>query len=134
VNFHPVFHSLFYLHFFAFEISIKGFPVNHFINHLNFNIMEVITISTEAFRQIIESINEINQKLDSKINTNPLQDTWLDIQDVCMLLKISKRTLQSYRDQGVLPFSQISGKIYFKACDIQTHLDKHYSKPQSVKR
>jgi len=55
-----------------------------------------------------------------------LEDRWLDIQDVCELLHISKRTLQSYRDKGILPFSQVGAKIYYKANDIQKHLEKHY--------
>jgi len=57
-----------------------------------------------------------------------LKDTWLDIQEVCFLLKISKRTLQTYRDKGILPYSQVNGKIYFKAADIQKHLEKNYRK------
>ncbi len=32
---------------------------------------------------------------------------WLHNGDVCQLLNISKRTLQHYRDTGVLPFAQI---------------------------
>ena len=39
---------------------------------------------------------------------------WLHNGDVCKLLNISKRTLQHYRDTGVLPFSQIGHKCYYK--------------------
>ena len=88
--------------------------------------MEVITITSEAFQQIINNISEISKKIDHANKQNPLTDTWLDISDVCMLLKISKRTLQTYRDNKTLSFSQIAGKIYFKACDIEEHLKKHY--------
>ena len=93
--------------------------------------MEVITITSEAFQEIINNISEISKKLDHTNRQNPLSDTWLDIQEVCFLLKISKRTLQSYRDNGILPFSQISGKIYFRAIDIEEHLKKHYVKPKN---
>lgn len=51
---------------------------------------------------------------------------WLTSEEVCRLLKISKRTLQSYRDNGILPFSQIGRKIYYKASDIDDYLDAHY--------
>jgi MerR family transcriptional regulator, repressor of the yfmOP operon len=53
---------------------------------------------------------------------------WLSSEQVCCLLMISKRTLQSYRDRGTLPFSQIGRKIYYKASDIQAYLDSHYIK------
>ena len=90
--------------------------------------MEVITITSDAFKEIINGISEMSNKIDRTYKHNPLSETWLDIQDVCMLLKISKRTLQAYRDNKVLPFSQVAGKIYFKAADIDKHLQKHYNK------
>jgi excisionase family DNA binding protein len=57
-----------------------------------------------------------------------LSDQWLTIAETCKLLSISRRTLQSYRDQGILPFSQYAGKIYFKAADIESHLQRNYKK------
>ena len=90
--------------------------------------MEVITISTEAFQAIIDKIDKINDRLDLQKPVPMLNDRWLDIQEACFLLRISKRTLQSYRDNGLLPFSQINGKIYFKAKDIDNHLEKNYRK------
>jgi predicted site-specific integrase-resolvase len=35
------------------------------------------------------------------------------------LLRISTRTLQSYRDEGKLNFSQIGNKIYYKVSDVE---------------
>jgi MerR family transcriptional regulator, repressor of the yfmOP operon len=52
----------------------------------------------------------------------------LSSEEVCSLLMISKRTLQSYRDRGILPFSQIGRKIYYKASDIDEYLNRHYVK------
>jgi len=84
------------------------------------------------FESLERRLISIEQKLDSKFeikhSNNPLSETWLDIVETCALLKISKRTLQSYRDNGILSFSQISGKIYFKASDIDELLKKHYVK------
>lgn len=51
---------------------------------------------------------------------------WLSSEDVCHLLMISKRTLQSYRDRGTLPFAQIGRKIYYKASAIDDYLEAHY--------
>jgi excisionase family DNA binding protein len=96
--------------------------------------MEVITIQTDAFKQIIDSIADIKQIVVGKGQQTPLSETWLDIQETCQLLKISKRTLQSYRDNGILPFSQIGGKIYFRAADIEEHLKKHYIKAFNPKK
>ena len=51
---------------------------------------------------------------------------WISSEEVCHLLMISKRTLQSYRDRGILPFAQIGRKIYYKTSDIDDYLDQHY--------
>ncbi len=89
--------------------------------------MEAMIISSEQFKELVNQLETLNEKVE-KINTKyPLEDRWLDIQDVCELLHVSKRTLQSYRDKGILPFSQIGAKIYYKARDIQKHLEKHYN-------
>lgn len=93
--------------------------------------MQVITIESEAFQALVESLNEIKNKLGEKLKQQPLSETWLDNQDVCTLLHISKRTLQHYRDTGIIPYSQIGAKIYYKASDIEDHLNDHY---QSIKR
>jgi len=90
--------------------------------------MEVITLQSEAFNQIISKIESIDKKIEAQARKQPLSEPWLDIQEACQLLKISKRTLQYYRDNGILPFSQVAGKIYFRASDIEEHLQKHYNK------
>jgi excisionase family DNA binding protein len=95
--------------------------------------MEVITIESSAFQKIVNDISEINKKIDFSNKRQALTDVWLDIQEACDLLKVSRRTLQTYRDNGVLPFSQLAGKIYFKASDIEEHLKSHYIKPRIKK-
>jgi len=44
---------------------------------------------------------------------------WLDNQDVCQILNISPRTLQTLRQNGTLAYSQIEHKIYYKPEDIE---------------
>lgn len=49
---------------------------------------------------------------------------WLDSQDVCQILSVKPRTLQSYRDSGKLRFSQIEGKIFYRNEEVQKLLNK----------
>ena len=90
--------------------------------------MQVITIESQAFQKIVDQLEAIQQKLNKEKSTTPLSDIWMDNQDVCELLHVSKRTLQHYRDSGKIPFSQIGAKIYYKASDIDTFLNSHYQK------
>ena len=47
---------------------------------------------------------------------------WLDNQDVCQMLNISPRTLQTLRDNGTLAYSQIYRKVYYKPKDVESFL------------
>ena len=58
---------------------------------------------------------------------------WLHNGDVCRLLNISKRTLQHYRDTGVLPFAQIGHKCYYKREDVGQLLQTKTEKSETKK-
>lgn len=90
--------------------------------------MKSIIISENEFNEIHSKLEDISVQLQNINKENPFSERWLDNQEVCLILKISKRTLQNYRDNGILPFSQIGNKIYYKASDIENHLEKNYIK------
>lgn len=88
--------------------------------------MEVITIQSEAFQELVKKMDEIQIKLTAK-EKQP-KETWLDNQEFIQLLKISKRTAQHYRDTGMISFSQVGSKIYYRLADVEELLKKHYNK------
>ena len=45
---------------------------------------------------------------------------WLDSDDVCRLLGISPRTLQTMRENGTLAYTRISHKVYYRPEDVKT--------------
>jgi hypothetical protein len=78
-------------------------------------------------------MDQFDKKLDglveevSKISKDRShEEKWLDNADVCKLLKVSSRTLQNYRDDGILPYAKIGRKCYYSASDIEDILQKHY--------
>ncbi len=57
---------------------------------------------------------------------NPMDGIRLfDNQDLCMLLQISKRTLQRYRSIGALPYKTLGKKTYYSEADVLTFLSEH---------
>ncbi len=50
-------------------------------------------------------------------------------EEVCQVLKITKRTLQQYRDDGVIPFVALPGKMLYRESDLRTALEKNYVAP-----
>ncbi len=94
--------------------------------------MEVITMQTEAYQNLVSKIDEINTRLTQK-EKQP-KEQWLDNKEFMDLLKISKRTAQYYRDNGLISFSQVGSKIYYKLSDIEELMKKHYNKSFATKK
>ena len=76
-------------------------------------------------------------KLDTIIKNQKVKSTenpkyvLLDNEDILQLFKISKETALNWRAEGILPFIQIKGKIYYNLLDIHKLIDKSYN---SVKK
>ena len=52
---------------------------------------------------------------------------WIDAQDVLLKLHVSSRTLQRWRISGMIPYSRVSGKCYYKKSDILKLLNENYN-------
>lgn len=48
---------------------------------------------------------------------------WLSSGEVIQILHISKRTLQNYRNAGIITFKKLKGKIYYRRSDLMTLLN-----------
>lgn len=53
-------------------------------------------------------------------------ERYLTNAEVCSLLKISSRTLQEYRDTGLLPYVTLPGKILYRESDLIRVLEENY--------
>lgn len=89
--------------------------------------IEVITLEYSVFQEIVTTLNAIKEMMDSTDGKGPSLGTWLTTEEVSKLLKVSKRTLQNYRDEGKLGFSQIGSKIYYRSTDIEAFLGDNYN-------
>lgn len=94
--------------------------------------MEAIILSTQQYKELVNRLDDLNKQLEEK-QKKP-QDTFLDNQEFLQLMNISKRTAQTWRDEGVISFSQIGSKIYYRMSDVQKLLDNNYRKAFSTKR
>ena len=52
--------------------------------------------------------------------------------ELCSILKISRRTLQDYRDGGIFPFIQLPGKVLFRESDIRKVLEDRFRSAYNV--
>ena len=57
----------------------------------------------------------------------PEDDNLLDNQDLCLLFKVSIRTLQRLRSKNELPYMLISGKVYYRASDVRAFIKERFN-------
>ena len=94
--------------------------------------MKTNIITVQQYTEILNRLDALNRTLEGSKKIP--EDSLLDNQELIKLLNISKRTAQSWRDEGKISFSQIGSKIYYKMSDVQRLLDTHYKKAFSKVR
>lgn len=91
----------------------------------------VLTSDHKMIADVLKSIRRSMRMADELAECShfPLNgEMYLTDKEVAARLHISKRTLQDYRNTGVLPYFIIGGKVLYRASDIQTLLERHYRK------
>ncbi len=87
--------------------------------------MEVINIEAQTFEAMMSRFDAFAQKVETLCEGQDKSlHRWLDNQDVCQILNISKRTLQTYRDNGTLAYTQINHKVFYKPEDVEKVINK----------
>jgi len=97
--------------------------------------MKQIGNSNEDMLALLEAMVGIkNELLYIREYFHPLLkgEIYLSGEQVCEMLHISKRTLQQYRDDNILPFIQIGGKIIYKETDLVRILEENYTGKNTV--
>ena len=88
-------------------------------------------IDKVVFEEWMERIMKKLDTLENKVGKKePVRHTvngemLLDNQDMCLMLNVSKRTLQRYRSAGQLPFKRIKRKTYYLDSDVQEFIREH---------
>ena len=91
---------------------------------------ETINKETPEMKQLISGIKGLTNRVRSIAQTHrPLfeGDIYLTGREVCERLFLSPRTLQDYRDKGIIPYTQIAGKILYRLSDINRILSETMS-------
>ena len=87
--------------------------------------MEVITIESQAFKNLMSKVDTIFDYVVSQKNTEDETDGWVDSYELCTFLKISDRTLQRLRSENKINYSRIRGKNYYKISEIKRMLQEN---------
>lgn len=84
--------------------------------------MEAIIISKDQFQELLSKVDLIHRRVE--IITSSTKDTFIDNSEFIRLMKISKRTAQTWRDEKRISYSRIGAKIYYKLEDVDNLLNQ----------
>ena len=88
--------------------------------------MKTTEKSQIELKQIQEKLEALSQRI-NKIQKEKLQTQIIDNSDFIQLMNISNSTARNWRNKGLIAYSQIENKIYYRLTDIQLLLNNHYS-------
>lgn len=124
---------IYFIHIFSsviFQVDVSislslpcGFP-NFTSGNQNTKYMEVITIDSKAFNEIMSKLNNISESLSSKEKPMNEEKEWVDSFEVCSYLHISSRTLQRLRRKGTIKYTPIGGKNYYQISEVRRMLEE----------
>ena len=89
----------------------------------------LITQSDERIILFFQSLEKMLDGLENLTeNYRPMLrgERYLTDKEVSERLKLSRRVLQNYWDEGRLPYCKLGGKILYRESDIQCMLDESY--------
>lgn len=90
---------------------------------------QIITKESQLVAEFFQEIENISLLLDSAMKDyKPLLngERYLTDTELSERLKLTKRTLQEYRNSGKIPFYQIGGRILYRESDIEQVLSDNY--------
>ena len=90
---------------------------------------DVFTMEDEPIASVVQDMRKGSKWLSAFLeNYRPPLDgeRYLTDGEVAELLRVSRRTLQDYRNNGIIAYYQLGGKILYKESDIERMLAANY--------
>ena len=86
----------------------------------------ILIINKDDLKKLVEEL--VKHLEDNEIIKQNGSETkeWLTNKEVCEFLSVNTRTMQNYRDKGIISFSKHGSKIYYQQKDIDAYLESHY--------
>ena len=91
-----------------------------YLPDLKMKCMEFVCIEAKTFEDMRMALELLKKKVEtlSQRHLPKRMGKWLDNQEVCAILRISTRTLQSLRSTGALSYTQIDRRTYYQEQDV----------------
>lgn len=93
------------------------------------NYENVLTLHDEVIARAISTMQKASRKAEKLCDDyHPILngERLLTDAEVADILKVSRRTLQEYRNDGILPYIEMKGKCVYRESDIEKTLRRYY--------
>ena len=81
--------------------------------------MEYVAIEKSEYEQLLSSIKKTAMGIRTIAEECTINSEWIENGELAEMLGLSKRQLQGYRERGVLGFSTIGRKIYYRRAEVE---------------
>jgi len=98
---------------------------------------EVFTMEDEPLASVVQNMRKGSKWLSAFLESYrpPLDgERYLTDREVAELLRVSRRTLQEYRNNRVLPFILLGGKVLYPESGLRELLEANYRKADGIRR
>lgn len=90
---------------------------------------ELITKNHESVKSFFLSLERLSKALESLFGSRKASldgDSFYTDAELAKKLRVSQRCLQDYRDEGLIPYVKLGGKILYRSSDIEKLLEDGY--------
>lgn len=95
----------------------------------NDNIRLLTPENNMRMRAFFSSLEDLSKRVEKiRDNSKPSLDgeRYYTDKELAVKLKVSRRSLQDYRNNGILPYTRIGGRILYRVSDIERTLMNGY--------
>lgn len=94
--------------------------------------MEIIEINSPQAKELLELLDRIAACAEYAVKNHVPHlggERYLNGREVCGLLKITSRSLQEYRNKGLIAYYKLEGKFLYRQSEIEKMLRDNYVPP-----
>lgn len=86
--------------------------------------MEITVLNQEKVLELEKKLDHLAEMVKA-LGSKDVGDGWLNTDDVGKIIGVSPRTLQAYRDKGMIPYSKIGRTVRYRRRDVERFMLNH---------
>lgn len=92
--------------------------------------MEYIAIDKSLYEEIVATVSTASQGIreEYKIYRESISSEWIENDELSRLLSLSKRQLKGYRERGLLGYTMIGSKVYYKRREVERFVKQYINR------